>query len=138
MGRCVLQKCQQLSIRGNLTLQRNRGQLLFFHIKMVTFHENSTLLLNYSQQSFPYPEDWPFYVIGTIIQVQEYSTVAITNNVGRKCGGMVLEKSNISFEGDSSWLFLNNSGRRGGVLLFQKKSKLVSHGNSAMFTFRNN
>ena len=107
---------------------------------MAVFHENSSLLLNASQQSFPYPEDWPFYVIGTIIQVHDYSTVAITNNVGRKCGGMVLERSNILFEGGSSWLFSNNTGQRGGALQFQKKSKLVSDGSAAASTmiFENN
>ena len=137
-GALCITKCQIVTIRGHLVLQRNRGQLLFFYVKRVEFLANSSLLLNYSQQSFPYPEDWPFYVIGTIVQVYADSTVVITNNVGRKCGGMVLEKSNVFFEGESTWLFSNNTGRRGGALLFQKKSKLVSHGSAAVLTFKNN
>jgi hypothetical protein len=136
-GALCVTKCQHLSVQGHLTLQRNRGQLLFFYIKMAQFNENSSLLLNTSQQSFPYPEDWPFYIVGTLIQVDDYSKVAITNNVGRKCGGMVLEKSNISFKGESTWLFSNNTGRRGGALRFQKKSRLISHG-MAQLTFKNN
>ena len=137
-GAMCITKCRHLSVQGHLTHQRNRGQLLLFYINTVIFHENSTLLLNYSQQSFPYPEDWPFYVVGTTIQVYEHSTVSILNSVGRKCGGLILEKSNISFEGESSWLFSNNTGRRGGALLFQKKSKLVSLGIIAILTFKNN
>lgn len=136
-GVLCITKCQNLSIQGHLILQRNRGQLLFFYIKLAVFHANSSLLLNASQQSFPYPEDWPFYIVGTIIQVDDFSIVVITNNVGRKCGGMVLEKSNISFEGDSTWLFSNNTGRRGGALRFQKKSKLVARG-MAVLTFKDN
>ena len=136
-GALCITKCRHLSIQGQLTLQRNRGQLLFFYIRSVIFHANSSLLLNASQQSFPYPEDWPFYIVGTVIQVNNFSTVVITNNVGRKCGGMVLEKSNVLFEGESTWLFSNNSGQRGGALLFQKKSKLVASG-MAVLIFEDN
>ena len=137
-GATCISKCKHLSIQGQFTHQRNTAQLLFFYVNTVIFHDNSTILVNYSQQAFPYPEDWPFYIVGTTVMVSKNSIVTIANNVGRKCGGLALEKSNVSFEGELTWLFMNNSGQRGGALVLKKKSKLVSGGSVTNLTFINN
>ena len=130
-------KCKHLGIHGQFILQRNAAQLLFY-VNTVIFHENSTILVNYSQQAFPYPEDWPFYIVGTTVHSFKNSMVTIANSVGHKSGGLVLEKSNVSLKGDLTWLFMNNSGRRGGALRLHKKSKLVSGGSTTNLTFINN
>ena len=136
-----ISKCKHVSISHHLTLQRNKAQLLFFYINTMTFHENSTIFMNFSQQNLNYPEDWPFYIIGTNVQVCRYANLTIINSVGFKCGGMVLEYTNISFEGESSWLFHNNTGRRGGAMVFKKKSKIQTSGGDQAevhFLFINN
>ena len=122
-GLMCIAKCKNVMIHDGLVHQNNRGQLLFFYIGTVILYEGSLISVNHSQQGQDYPEDWPVYVIGSKLLVLEGSALAVMNNIGRRCGGLALENTPVLFEGNSRWLFLNNSGRWGGAMVLKKKSK---------------
>ena len=75
----------------------------------VSFNDNNIILHNSGFSA-------PLHVIDSSVVAFPDSIIVFEHNRGSLCGGMLLEKSTITFDGKVSLLFSRNEGSTGGAM----------------------
>jgi predicted outer membrane repeat protein len=124
----VLQR--KLVIQGSVMMYKNnKGGIQIQNIENVLIRYSQLLIAN----NYLSNEDAPLVSLHSNLIVEE-SEIIFENNSGRRSGGVLLLKSNVTFMGMSSTLkFYNNSGSRGGALALYGLSVLILKGTSMKF-----
>lgn len=109
---CGLVLQSKFIIRGSFIHKNNKGGIQIPSIENV--------LIRYSQlfiaDNYLPNVDAPLVSLRSNLIIEE-SEIIFENNIGRRSGGILLLKSNVTFMGISSTIkFHNNSGSRGGAL----------------------